>query len=130
VRQHDRYTLRVYECPAQRGFWHLCHIPRPVACSPGGRLPSFLNSPHCKPHDGDWSAIPIHVALGAKESSHKRGMGDLNLNSLRESWFKLSWSSRSRLVASPANECCASEDNLPISYNEIVDAISGRNALA
>jgi hypothetical protein len=30
-RQHDRDTLRVYECPAQPGFWHLGHIRPPVA---------------------------------------------------------------------------------------------------
>jgi hypothetical protein len=31
ARQHDRETLRVYECPAQPGFWHLGHISRPIA---------------------------------------------------------------------------------------------------
>jgi hypothetical protein len=30
-RQHDRDALRVYECPAQPGFWHLGHIRRLVA---------------------------------------------------------------------------------------------------
>jgi hypothetical protein len=30
-RQHDRDTLRVYECPVQPGFWHLGHIRPPVA---------------------------------------------------------------------------------------------------
>jgi hypothetical protein len=30
-RQHDRDTLRVYECPVQSGFWHLGHIRPPVA---------------------------------------------------------------------------------------------------
>ncbi len=30
-RQHDRDTLRVYECPVHPGFWHLGHIRRPVA---------------------------------------------------------------------------------------------------
>jgi hypothetical protein len=30
-RQHDRGILRVYECPAQPGFWHLGHISRPIA---------------------------------------------------------------------------------------------------
>jgi hypothetical protein len=32
-RQHDRDTLRVYECPVQPGFWHLGHIHRPVDCA-------------------------------------------------------------------------------------------------
>jgi hypothetical protein len=32
-RQHDRDTLRVYECPVHPGFWHLGHIRRPVACA-------------------------------------------------------------------------------------------------
>jgi Protein of unknown function (DUF1566) len=31
-RQHDRDTLRVYECPVQPGFWHLGHI-RPAIAS-------------------------------------------------------------------------------------------------
>ena len=30
-RQHDRDTLRVYECPVQPGFWHLGHIRPPIA---------------------------------------------------------------------------------------------------
>jgi hypothetical protein len=30
-RQHDRDTLRVYECPVQPGFWHLGHVRTPVA---------------------------------------------------------------------------------------------------
>ena len=30
-KQHDRDTLRVYECPVQPGFWHLGHIRSPVA---------------------------------------------------------------------------------------------------
>jgi hypothetical protein len=29
-RQHDRDTLRVYECPVLPGFWHLGHIRPPV----------------------------------------------------------------------------------------------------
>jgi hypothetical protein len=29
-RQHDRDLLRVYDCPAQPGFWHLGHISQPI----------------------------------------------------------------------------------------------------
>ena len=31
ARQHDRDTLRVYQCPSQPGFWHLGHIFRSTA---------------------------------------------------------------------------------------------------
>ena len=32
AKQHDRDLLRVYECPAQPGFfWHLGHISRPIS---------------------------------------------------------------------------------------------------
>lgn len=30
-RQHDRDTLRVFECPVQAGFWHLGHVRRHTA---------------------------------------------------------------------------------------------------
>ena len=31
ARQHDRDTLRLYECPAQPGFFHLGHVRRHIA---------------------------------------------------------------------------------------------------
>lgn len=31
ARQHDRDTLRVFECPVQPGFWHLGHVRRHTA---------------------------------------------------------------------------------------------------
>jgi len=46
-RQHDRDTLRVYECPVQPGFWHLGHIRLPVASVvvPNEHLVSPLPTP-------------------------------------------------------------------------------------
>jgi hypothetical protein len=41
ARQHDRDTLRVYECPAQPGFWHLGHAQglfAPLAQNPNVQL--------------------------------------------------------------------------------------------
>jgi hypothetical protein len=37
-RQHDRDSLRVFECPGQPGFWHLGHI-RQLASCPDRRIP-------------------------------------------------------------------------------------------
>jgi hypothetical protein len=47
ARQHDRETLRVYECPIQSGFWHLGHIRPPVASVvvPNGHLVPPLPTP-------------------------------------------------------------------------------------
>jgi hypothetical protein len=48
-RQHDRDTLRIFECPVQPGFWHLGHVSRrPV--SPATTINTFSPSiPPCHP---------------------------------------------------------------------------------
>jgi hypothetical protein len=52
-RQHDRDTLRVYECPVQPGFWHLGHIRPPVTSA---ATPDEISNSH-----SDLPAIPFET---------------------------------------------------------------------
>jgi hypothetical protein len=52
-RQHDRDTLRVYECPALPGFWHLGHIRPPVASA---ATPDEISNSH-----SDLPAVPFET---------------------------------------------------------------------
>ena len=52
-RQHDRDTLRVYECPVLPGFWHLGHIRPPVTSAV---TPGEISNSH-----SDLPAIPIET---------------------------------------------------------------------
>jgi hypothetical protein len=52
-RQHDRDTLRVYECPVLPGFWHLGHIRPPVTSAV---TPDEISNSH-----SDLPAIPFET---------------------------------------------------------------------
>ena len=47
ARQHDRDTLRVFECPVQPDFWHLGHVRRRTALptGPGNTFPPIHFTP-------------------------------------------------------------------------------------
>jgi hypothetical protein len=46
-RQHDRDKLRVFECPAQPGFWHLGHVGRRTASSATANETLIPSIPPC-----------------------------------------------------------------------------------